>query len=108
MTDAQLLSGALDKLAALGSPDQIALFLAEQGIKGVQDEVSLCPVAKFVQREIECEVWINPLTSGKAVGHAGFGDDPEFGVSVNLPESVNAFAHAFDNSLYEYLIEEES
>lgn len=40
-----------DKLAAIGSPEQIAHFFETEGIKGYKGEADHCPVANYVRRE---------------------------------------------------------
>lgn len=38
----------VDKLEALGSSEQIALFLEQEGVKGVRNCPSACAIAEFV------------------------------------------------------------
>lgn len=99
------------RLHALGefeSPDSLAAMFAEQGITGLQRRARSCPVARYLQREVNhAEVSVGPM-------HAiVFSDDPSTGLwdgysetTHDLPNVVSAFVDNFDHSHYPELIQE--
>lgn len=109
--DKAALTGVLDKLATQGSADQVADFFRREGIVGMPSDVTSCPVARYVQRELGAVIWINPAdlkqyNDGRLLGMAGFGDDcDDERDGVRLPDPVNAFACSFDKQVYKDLID---
>jgi len=90
---------ALGKLAALGSPNQIADHLAERGIGGMQYRTRQCPVARYVDVATGWRVnVINTVWSFPEVTHMASGYRP-------VPAVVTAFVCGFDNGDYPHLIQ---
>lgn len=42
------LSNALQRLEDLGSPDAVAAYFRERGIRGARDHAHLCPVSRYL------------------------------------------------------------
>ena len=94
------LPDALNKLAALGSPQQIADFFLDEGILGTVGHANSCPVAHYVQQFSGLEAtWISP-SSDHIDGVAGISGTEAY----LMPRVVNDFALAFDNEEYKDLI----
>ena len=102
----QALNDTLGKLEALGSADQIADFFRQERIRGTQKSPWACPVARYLNREVEAaRIWVGPDLMNKGI--AGLDDGwntVEIGERTNLPDHVNEFALKFDNGVYEDLI----
>jgi hypothetical protein len=95
----QDVTDALGKLAALGSPNQIADHLAERGIGGMQYRTRQCPVARYVDATAGLQVnVINTVWSFPEVTHMASGYHP-------VPDVVTAFVRGFDNGDYPHLIQ---
>jgi hypothetical protein len=99
---------ALDKLAALGSPRQIADFLVQRQIKAFPSKLDRCAIAEYVRAETEIEV--NVFCGGGAgadvcrdikgvVRH-----DMNPNVGDVLPDVLQDFARGFDRGAYPELI----
>jgi hypothetical protein len=95
------LTEAVEKLAALGSPQQIADFFQAEGIHGLVGHAHSCPVARYVQQVTGAgRVWVSPSREHNG-GVGGVGNR----YSCYLPRAVNDFALAFDNEEYRGLIQ---
>jgi hypothetical protein len=81
-------------LTALGtSPDKCAEQLKFRGITGVPNASGFCPVANYLKKELDSQVFIN-------------GGVVAFGTNINdiddywLPQPVSEFIAAFDSGKY--------
>lgn len=84
-----------DPLAHLGkTPDEVAMSLAAEGIKGIRGKSQDCPIARYV-----ATIYPEWFTVGlnTIITH---------GQSVYLPESIVAFIRRFDKGFYPELDEE--
>lgn len=84
-----------DKLLAEGGPEQIALFLAGQGIKGVRTSNSSCPVANYIRREIDYVPMVSVGTRHMGAGAGADWDSVDF---VNTP--LERFIRGFDSGRF--------
>lgn len=91
----------VNKLVALGSADQIALFFEGEEIVGEPTFTDACPVANYVRRETGRRV----LASWSGIYAFGHADrlEVEFGF-----EPIGAFMRKFDSLSYPALIDKES
>lgn len=94
----------LNKLAALGDEDHIAMAMAEQGIKGTCGAHTACIVAEYLKAECPELTYISvgisgpaSCSSGRAVWRRGATDADH---ETTLPKVVNDFAFAFDRWAY--------
>lgn len=87
-------SDTLDKLATLGSPDQIAHYLEREGITGIPCAGHVCPIHEYVAREVTGVVFdVGTYTTKVLHGHA-----TAFGMSNPLP--IAEFIGLFDRHAY--------
>jgi hypothetical protein len=92
----------LDRLAALGSHKEIALYLAQRGISGTCSNAGLCPIAKYLQQETgrqdisvdEGEIFV-------------WDDDRVYNTTYPVPRVVRDFIAFFDARLHPELIDPE-
>ena len=82
-------------------PDEIAVFLHDQGIRGTQCLSTNCPIAKWLKREVpelatDVAVAVTPLIAEVAQL-----------VEVEMPPVVTDFIVAFDAGDYEFLFDDE-
>lgn len=91
----------LDKLASLGSPDAIALFLTEQGIKATPSRSSTCAIALYLRRELDTEFLA--VGTGSMVIWTRTCDGPD--MHHRLPAPVSQFIMRFDDLYYPELID---
>lgn len=86
----------INKLAALGSSRQIALYLEEQQCAGHRNLAQSCPLARYVSRETGEVVRVGGLICEY---------DAAFGVALAfLPDGVREFVKDFDHGRYPNLI----
>lgn len=98
---------ALEKLAALGDKDHIALHLAEKGLKGRPGATSSCIVARHLIAECPGvrHVSVSVNSTGSASQTSASWTDVEGYCFVSLPAVVNELAVAFDRGEYPELVE---
>lgn len=89
----------LDKLATLGSADQIASFLEEQKIVGVPCRASGCAIANYLTRETGLMASVGE--SGGRLFEPGVKEQIQW--DCNGP--IGEFIRAFDNGQYPNLID---
>lgn len=96
---------ALDKLATLGSAQQVADFLVEQQIKALPGSPDRCAVAVYLMRECDVDdAWVWPggvMKSAGVVTHMNLGTE----LMEALPIVVTTFARRFDAGEYPELQE---
>lgn len=92
MTIEQDVTDALDKLAAEGSPDGVALRLEAEQCAGHRSNVATCPVARYVRKATSVEVAV-----GMERWTTALGEPPASGV---VPAVVSVFVHRFDLGCY--------
>lgn len=97
---------ALAELESRGGPDDIARYLATQGVKGRVKCVDGCAVARYLEKVTDgFEGRVSPGFPGSRF--PGYVDlFPNNGGSVALPEVVNTFANRFDQGNYPELVAE--
>ena len=88
----------LDKLAALGHPDQIALHLQEQGIVAVPCKTNFCAIALYLHQQTGRDVAVGEEHA--AVWNSCMPDD-----LYPLPQSVREFVKLFDGLKYPDLVD---
>lgn len=92
---------ALDKLAALGDRDHIAMALAEQGIEAVPRDAEHCVVAMYLKKEVQ-DAWdiVVSISGSRATKGDAMWMEAGGHCYTNLPEVVNDLAAAFDEGKY--------
>ena len=92
MTDA--IQGKLSELlSALGdTPEQVALILESEGVKGVRRQVDLCPVAQYLTDKAGIPVAMGIWTVW-TLDH----------VEVKVPRCVTEFVFMFDKDKFPHL-----
>lgn len=89
----------LDKLNALGHPDQIALFLEDYGIVATPCKSETCALAQYLENELGETVAVGP---GEVMRfHSGDTPDERF----ELPPVVQQFIALFDDLEYLDLVD---
>lgn len=89
-------SSLAGKLRRLGStPKAIAAEFKRRGIKGVDGECSLCPIANFLARTTEgvTRVYVDRCTAEVRLKDGSV-------TVVHLPKACSKFVDAFDGGLY--------
>lgn len=91
----------IGKLVAQGSPEQIALFLAQEGLTGWRHQGYACPVAKYLNREIGVrqEPWCWNVVLVNQVRIAV----PVRGISLPIPPEIGRFVGLFDGGAFNEL-----
>jgi hypothetical protein len=107
----QTIPEALNKLVAQGSPDQIALFLEQQGIQAIPSCSDRCAIADYVVATTGITVGVTPsLTTtaidenGERVPHTLVGWVRARTGGFPLPEVLSDLAKKFDRREYPNLI----
>lgn len=102
----------LDKLVAQGSPDQIALFLEQQGIKAIPSIGDRCAIADYVRGETGLSVTVTPNSTVRLLS-AETGEVVVVAIdgwvkvglsAVRLPSVLSELAIKFDKREYPNLI----
>lgn len=88
----------IDKLRALGSPDQIALYFTEQGISGRPAVVNACLISQWFKRETD-------RSASVTAARVFHGRDTVQLDYVSGRDPVSLFVVAFDRGDYPALIE---
>lgn len=88
---------ALQHLAAIGDPDDIATYLAGRGHTG-QSITDSCPVALYIRAETGLPVAVDPYLGSGLASLDDYGDD------YPLPDPVCSFARSFDAGRYPGLL----
>jgi hypothetical protein len=91
----------VDGMATLkeqGTPEQIAQFLLKENIRGWRGQAYVCPIAKFLNRELSVDPWLRPVLVSP--GRYGV---PLMGISILTPPQVDAFVTTFDAGAFRYL-----
>lgn len=94
----------LDKLAALGDKQHIAMYLAERGLRGLVNEPYDCIVAEYLKAERPDVEEVAVSVSRYASGTASWVEEGDWPSGVRgpvsditgLPQVVNDLAAAFD------------
>lgn len=91
------LHAVLDELGRLESTDAVAYHLLGQGVSGVRNDASSCPLAAYVKQRLPVScAWAYP--SHIAVYYAdGYMD------TTDVPDMVRAFMTLFDQGVYPFL-----
>lgn len=95
MSIEQDVTDALEKLAAEGSPEGVALRLEAERCAGARSEPSTCPVAQFVRKTTSVEVAV-----GMERWTTALGQPPIAGGPKRLPPVVTLFIRRFDLGCY--------
>lgn len=95
MTSYDDISVALNKLAAEGSAEQIAVALLAQNCRGIPGLVDRCPVANYVRTTVQLAVEIESGCWSYDDGSAVWCD--------YLPPNVMGFVRDFDSGEYPQL-----
>jgi hypothetical protein len=87
----------LDKLVALGSPEQIRDFFQAEQITGMRGRADRCPIQQYLAREVDttvCRVKMRQTFVGA--------EPPTFGPwpAVHNPDLVAEFIRLFDKGYY--------
>lgn len=96
--DESMIAEALGKLYALGSPDQMAVYLEAEQITGRPGMTYSCPVAKYLTRETG-----QAMSAGAMYAFPSTNTDHAM---VKMPRMVREFIARFDARSYPRLIEE--
>jgi len=88
----------LDKLAALGTADAIALHFQTTEITGMRGSATQCPVAQWLDGEVDMP-GIRLVVKGASVLVVGEVHNRALGL-VNMPEPVQEFVRKFDGGRY--------
>ena len=113
---AQVTETLLDEmLGELGSTsDAVADTLRRAGFKGPRQEMTNCPVAKFVSDQIAKRVpsvqVVVSVSADTVIITRPSSTDGEYGdylTSTEMPDPVAEFIQRFDSSIYSDLIEED-
>lgn len=95
---------AVDTLARLGGPDDIATYLITHNYTGPRKMAAKCPVSRYL-KDVTGEPWVT-------VGHNWVNTPnnlpgyPE-STSVQIPQDVKTFINRFDSGTYDDLIDYE-
>lgn len=92
-----VLSDGVAKLAAQGSPHQIAHYLQNQGVTGVRGQAYECPVARYLDARLgisESAVLVNLVRAGV----------PLMGITMRIPSEVGVFIREFDGGQFNELL----
>lgn len=100
MTDLPTVGEVLDKLAALGSPRQIASHFEQAGVRGRRGRAHTCPLAQYLAVETGHQVAVTWSTATYC--------DRDGAIETRLPGPVSEFAGNFDQGFYPRLIESAS
>lgn len=109
LTTEEILSDLSRVLSFLNekSPDEIAFFLKDKGIKGTPRGAQACPVANYIRREC---VWVDTVIVApgfvSAYPSADSYIDPEFPTAIDNRnfQNITNFIWAFDEGRYPYLL----
>lgn len=85
------LQEAVDTLRELRDADEVAAFLANEGIKGYRHEMEDCPIAVYLDKKTGHVVIVDGVSA--RIPHYD-------GTRVTLPFPVKVFTMAFDNGKY--------
>lgn len=91
----------VDGMATLdeqGTPEQIAQFLLRENVRGWRGQAYECPLARFLDRELNADARLRPVL----VSPARYGV-PIMGITILTPPRVDAFVRAFDGGMFRYL-----
>lgn len=104
--DRPTVAEVVDKLAALGSGQQIAQFFEERGIVGSMGWSDTCPVANYIRREtgrwVQAGIFTVSSPGVFAVEEGAFTLDVKD--QVALPEPIMDFIVDFDRGKYPRLV----
>lgn len=107
-TDPLAVCKIVNKLHALGDADHIALFFAQQRVRGVPGLVDSCAVAKYIQRETGHAVSVAPeaiVTFGLIPRGSGCVEwQPGESVALHREGPIVDFMTRFDEGFYPELV----
>lgn len=112
LTNEEILSDLSRVLSDLNkkSPEEIALFLREKGVKGTPRGAQACPIANYLRREC---AWVDTVIVApgfvSAYPSADSYMNPEFPTAIDNRnfENITNFIWAFDEGRYPFLLTRE-
>lgn len=100
----ELIEERLDKLAALGSSDQIRDFFVAEQLTGYQASGESCVVALYLQRELIAEQvswgYVGVAAGGVTVRPGG----SDYSTKIEVPPTVSRMIRRFDHGRYPELV----
>ena len=91
-----VLSDGLAKLAAQGSPAQIAHYLQREGVTGFRGQAYQCPVAHYLGDQLGVPDAVLVVRGGTGV--------PLMGITMMTPPEVTGFVEDFDGGQFNELL----